>query len=58
LINERALDLAARRFPRILAECARFDTDFVRQVWLASDGDTVQRIIAEYQQITGKEHRA
>jgi len=45
------LDIAVRRFPRVVAACALLSADFARQAWLVADGDTVERIIAEYHHI-------
>lgn len=56
-MNPVLLDQTIRRFPRILAECAKWNHDATRFQWLLQDG-CMSAIVAEYRQITGKEHSA
>ena len=47
------LDEALCRFPRILAECARYELDAVRRLFLSSEPMTVAAIRYEYHLIAG-----
>lgn len=53
-MNVAALDEAVCRFPRILAECARYHCDTVRLLFLRSEPQTIQAIIREYHLIVGR----
>lgn len=51
-MNQRALDEALRRFPRVVHACGRFHYDAARRMWLTADG-CLPAIVAEYRPIAG-----
>lgn len=50
-VSPALLDEAVARFPRVVAECARYELDAVRRLFLTSEPHTVAAIVHEYRMI-------